>query len=76
MRPNISKMIRRISPRLPEGQQSRARWFNTCTLTTTGTRQNCASASETPVFQHAVVRRAEHDAGFPRLRRPDTVAGQ
>src|SRR5262245_24815564 len=51
MRPNISKMIRRISPRLPEGQQSRARWFNTCTLTTTGTRQSCASASETPVFQ-------------------------
>jgi hypothetical protein len=38
-------------PRLPEGQQSRARWFNTCTLTAAGTRQNCASASETPVFQ-------------------------
>jgi carboxypeptidase family protein/TonB-dependent receptor-like protein len=38
-------------PRLPEGQQSRARWFNTCTLTATGARQNCASASETPVFQ-------------------------
>jgi hypothetical protein len=38
-------------PRLPEGQQSRARWFNTCTLTATGARQSCASASETPVFQ-------------------------
>jgi len=38
-------------PRLPEGQQSRARWFNTCTLTAAGARQNCASASETPVFQ-------------------------
>jgi hypothetical protein len=38
-------------PRPPEGQQNRARWFNTCTLTTTGARQNCASASETPVFQ-------------------------
>jgi hypothetical protein len=38
-------------PRLPEGQQSLARWFNTCTLTTTGARQSCASASETPVFQ-------------------------
>ena len=38
-------------PRLPEGQQSRARWFNTCTLTTAGARQSCASANETPVFQ-------------------------
>jgi hypothetical protein len=38
-------------PRLPEGQQSLARWFNTCTLTTTGARQSCASTSETPVFQ-------------------------
>jgi hypothetical protein len=38
-------------PRLPEGQQSRARWFNTCTLTAAGARQNCASANETPVFQ-------------------------
>jgi hypothetical protein len=38
-------------PRPPEGQQNRARWFNTCTLTTTGARQHCASASETPVFQ-------------------------
>jgi TonB dependent receptor len=38
-------------PRLPEGRQSRARWFNTCTLTVTGGRQNCADASETPVFQ-------------------------
>jgi hypothetical protein len=38
-------------PSLPDGQQSRARWFNTCTLTVTGARQNCASANETPVFQ-------------------------
>ncbi|HKQ73801.1 MAG TPA: TonB-dependent receptor, partial [Blastocatellia bacterium] len=38
-------------PRLPEGQQSLARWLNTCTLTVTGARQSCASASETPVFQ-------------------------
>ena len=28
-----------------------ARWFNTCTLTTIGTRQSCASASEQPAFQ-------------------------
>jgi hypothetical protein len=38
-------------PSLPDGQQSRAHWFNTCTLTVTGARQNCASANETPVFQ-------------------------
>jgi carboxypeptidase family protein/TonB-dependent receptor-like protein len=38
-------------PSLPDGQQSRARWFNTCTLTVTGARQTCASADETPVFQ-------------------------
>lgn len=28
-----------------------ARWFNTCTLTTAGVRQNCASDSEQPAFQ-------------------------
>ena len=28
-----------------------ARWFNTCTLTTAGVRQTCASASEDPAFQ-------------------------
>jgi hypothetical protein len=28
-----------------------ARWFNTCTLTVTGVRQNCASDSEQPAFQ-------------------------
>jgi hypothetical protein len=40
-------------PRLPDGQQSLGRWFNTCTLTADGKRQEstCASASETPVFQ-------------------------
>ena len=28
-----------------------ARWFNTCTLTTTGVRQFCANTSEAPAFQ-------------------------
>ena len=28
-----------------------ARWFNTCTLTTTGARQGCASESEQPAFR-------------------------
>ena len=30
---------------------TRARWFNTCTLTATGVRQNCASADEQPAFE-------------------------
>ena len=35
-----------INPALPDGQQSLNQWFNTCTLSTTGVRQNCASASQ------------------------------
>jgi len=31
--------------------RTNARWFNTCTLTTAGVRQNCASTSETPAWQ-------------------------
>ena len=30
---------------------TRARWFNTCTLTAAGLRQNCASAEEQPAFR-------------------------
>jgi hypothetical protein len=39
-----------IDPRLPQEQQSRQRWFNTCTLALNGARQNCASASEPIAF--------------------------
>src|SRR5262249_54975801 len=63
-------------PRLPEGQQSRARWFNTCTLTTTGARQNCASASETPVFQIQPANTLRsHSIRFSEIRtsRPPTI---
>jgi hypothetical protein len=35
-----------VDPALPDGQQSYRRWFSTCTITLTGARQNCASASE------------------------------
>jgi hypothetical protein len=35
-----------VNPNLPEGTQSRNRWFNTCTINLNGARQNCASASE------------------------------
>jgi len=38
-------------PRLPEGQQSLARWFNTCTQALSGARQNCASADEPIAWQ-------------------------
>ena len=30
---------------------TKARWFNTCTLTATGIRQNCAGDSEAPAFE-------------------------
>jgi hypothetical protein len=30
---------------------TKARWFNTCTLTVAGARQNCASETETAAFQ-------------------------
>lgn len=33
-------------PRLPGGKQSFGRWFNTCTLMTSGARANCASPDE------------------------------
>jgi hypothetical protein len=62
-------------PRLPEGQQSRAKWFNTCTLTTTGARQNCADASQTPVFQiQPAFTLRRHSVRFSNIRtsRPPT----
>lgn len=37
-----------VNPKLDN--PTRARWFNTCTLTVQGTRQNCASADERPAF--------------------------
>lgn len=33
-------------PRLPDGQQSFSRWFNTCTLLSNGNRSHCASPDE------------------------------
>lgn len=33
-------------PRMPEGQQTFDKWFNTCTLLANGTRSNCASPDE------------------------------
>ncbi|HEX4947807.1 MAG TPA: TonB-dependent receptor [Blastocatellia bacterium] len=62
-------------PRLPEGQQTWTRWFNTCTLTTTGARQNCASATETPVFQiQPAFTLRSHSVRFSNIRtsRPPT----
>ena len=62
-------------PRLPEGKQTRARWFNTCTLSTTGVRQNCADASETPAFQiQPAFTLRSHSTRFSNIRtsRPPT----
>ena len=39
-----------ISPELPESERTRNRWFNTCTLTAAGARQNCATPTEQPAF--------------------------
>lgn len=62
-------------PKLPEGQETWTRWFNTCTLTTTGARQNCASTSETPVFQiQPAFTLRQHSVRFSNIRtsRPPT----
>jgi outer membrane receptor protein involved in Fe transport len=39
-----------VNPKLPGNVQSRNRWFNTCTLTQAGVRQNCASPDEPVAF--------------------------
>lgn len=56
-------------PRLPKGQQSFDRWFNTCTLLTTGARFGCVSPDEPIVW----VQRRPNDlrtfsTRFPNLR--------
>lgn len=39
-----------VSPKLTGHQRTRAHWFNTCTLSLTGVRQNCISANEPVAF--------------------------
>ena len=39
-----------ISAKLPDGQRTLDHWFNTCTLSLTGVRQNCVSTSEPVAF--------------------------
>jgi hypothetical protein len=39
-----------VNPKIPDAQRSRQRWFNTCTLSVAGVRQNCASTSEPVAF--------------------------
>lgn len=39
-----------IDPALPKGKRTMNRYFNTCTLTVTGVRQNCASSDEPVAF--------------------------
>ncbi|MBI1764531.1 MAG: TonB-dependent receptor [Acidobacteria bacterium] len=62
-------------PKLADGKQTWARWFNTCTLTAAGARQNCADASETPVFQiQPAFTLRSHSTRFSNIRtdRPPT----
>lgn len=39
-----------VNPALPEDKRTMTRYFNTCTLTTAGVRQNCASPDEPVAF--------------------------
>ncbi len=59
-------------PRLPSGQQSYSRWFNTCTLLANGTRANCASADEPIVWVQMTnsYQLRTYDDRFPNLRNP------
>jgi hypothetical protein len=59
-------------PRMPAGQQTYSRWFNTCTLLANGTRSNCASASEpiTWVQMTNPYQLRTYDDTFPNIRNP------
>ncbi len=39
-----------VNPAVSEGERSRNRWFNTCTINLQGARQNCAGPNDTPAF--------------------------
>lgn len=55
-------------PRLPEGQETRERWINTCTLKVDGERQNCLEGDR-PVFQlQQPFSLRSHSVRFPGLR--------
>ncbi|MBS1856056.1 MAG: TonB-dependent receptor [Acidobacteria bacterium] len=57
-------------PRLPQGQQTFGRWFNTCTQLANGTRANCASASEPVVWMQMInsYQLRSYDTYFPNIR--------
>lgn len=58
-------------PRLPKGQQSLSRYFNTCTVLTSGARINCASADEPVVWQQLRPNELrDFSPMFPNLRTP------
>ena len=56
-------------PRLPKGQQSYSRWFNTCTMLTSGARSGCASPDETIAWVQLKPNEVRtYSARFPNLR--------
>jgi hypothetical protein len=58
-----------IDPSLPDPTQTR--FFNTCTVTTSGARTNCASASEQPAFvQQRSMTLRTLSLRFPSIRPP------
>jgi hypothetical protein len=58
------------NPELPEGQQTYARWFNTCTLLANGQRSNCASADEPVTWMQMTngYQLRSYDDRFPNIR--------
>jgi len=57
-------------PRLPSGQQTYDRWFNTCTLLANGQRSNCASPAEPVVWMQMTnsYQLRSYDDRFPNIR--------
>lgn len=58
-------------PRMPEGQQTDAKYFKTCTLLSNGTRANCASPEEPIVWVQPKPNEFRTSSSvFPNLRAP------
>ena len=59
------------NPKLPDGEQSLDRWFNTCTLLTNGQRSKCASADEPITFVQLKPNELRtYSSQFPNIRDP------
>jgi len=57
-----------INPKLPEGQQTYAKWFSTCTLLTNGAKSNCAEGEPVAWVQLPNYALRTYDDRFPNIR--------